>query len=327
MAKIVTVFGGSGFLGRYVAQRMAHRGWRVRVAVRRPNEAIQARTYGAVGQVEPVICNIRDDASVADALSGADAAVNCVGILVEAGKNTFDAVQHLGADRIARTARAQGVRRLVHVSAIGADPSAKSGYARSKGMGEAAVMGHCPEAVILRPSVMFGPEDRFFNRFAAMAARSPVLPLVGAQTRIQPVYVDDVARAAEVALTQDVPGGVYELGGPQAQSLRAWVALVLGEIGHRRWVVNLPFPVAHVGAWWLDLVQKITLGLFVNNILTRDQVRLLRTDNVVGPDARGLRELGIQPATAASVLPDYLWMYRTGGQYAAIRESARNLKV
>ena len=196
MSKLVTIYGGSGFIGRYIARRMAKEGWRVRVAVRRPNEAIFVKTYGVVGQVEPVLCNIRDDASVASVMKGADAVVNCVGVLAEDGKNTFDAVQSEGPERIARLARAAGIMRMAHVSAIGADLESDSNYARTKAEGEAAILKHQPDAMILRPSIVFGSEDQFFNRFAGMARMAPVLPVVGAETQFQPVYVDDVAKAA-----------------------------------------------------------------------------------------------------------------------------------
>ena len=197
MSKLVTIFGGSGFVGRYITRRMAKAGWRVRVAVRRPNEALFVRTYGTVGQVEPIFCNIRDDASVAAALNGADAVVNCVGILTEAGKNTFDEVQSEGAERIARLAALEGISTMVHMSAIGADPEADSKYSHTKALGEAGVAKHMPGAVILRPSIIFGPEDQFFNRFAGMVRTSPVIPLVRANTLFQPVYVDDVVTVSD----------------------------------------------------------------------------------------------------------------------------------
>ncbi len=220
MSKLVTIYGGSGFVGRYIARRMAKAGWRVRVAVRRPNEAIFVKPYGVVGQVEPVLCNVRDDDSVARVMTGADAVVNCVGILAEAGKNRFDAVQAEGATRIARLAAAQGIGKMVHISAIGADEGSDSDYARTKALGEAGVLEHMPQAVILRPSIVFGPEDQFFNRFAALTKFGPLLPVVGADTKFQPVYVDDVAQAAEKALTGTVAPGVYALGGPDVASFR-----------------------------------------------------------------------------------------------------------
>ncbi|MGA1268487.1 MAG: complex I NDUFA9 subunit family protein [Gemmobacter sp.] len=326
MSGLVTIFGGSGFVGRYVARRMAQAGWRVRVAVRRPNEAIFVRTYGVPGQVEPIACNIRDDASVAQALAGADAAVNCVGILAEAGANRFEAVHAEGAGRIARAAAAAGVGRLVHVSAIGADAGSPSAYARSKAAGEAAVRAAFPGAVILRPSIIFGPEDQFFNRFAAMTRTSPVLPVVGGTTRFQPVHVDDVAAAAERALRTDVAPGVYELGGPETLSFADLMRRMLAEIRRRRIVLDLPFWIARPIATVLDGVQAATLGLFHNGMLTRDQLRNLARDNVVAPDARGLADLGIAPTPMSAVLPGYLWRHRPAGQFEALKESARNLR-
>lgn len=326
MSQLVTIFGGSGFVGRYIARRMAQQGWRVRVAVRRPNEALFVRPYGAVGQVEPVFCNIRDDASVRAVLTGADAVVNCVGILNAVGRNTFDAVQAEGATRIARIAAEAGVARLVHLSAIGADSASPSIYARTKAAGEAGVLEHFPQAVILRPSVVFGPEDRFFNRFGAMAVVSPVLPLVGAETRFQPVHVDDVAAAAALGVLGQARPGIYELGGPEVASFRALMQQMLGIIQRRRLIVGVPFAVARIVAFGLDAVQAVTLGLVTNTVLTGDQVRNLRRDNVVAEGAMGFGELGIRPTALGAVLPDYMWRYRPSGQYAAITRSARNLR-
>ncbi|APX13228.1 complex I NDUFA9 subunit family protein [Tateyamaria omphalii] len=326
MSKLVTIYGGSGFVGRYIARRMAKAGWRVRVAVRRPNEAIFVKPYGVVGQVEPVLCNIRDDASVAQVMMGADAVVNCVGILAKQGKNTFDSVQSDGAARIARIAAEQGVEKMVHVSAIGADADSGSDYARTKAEGEAAVSEHMPGAVILRPSIVFGPEDQFFNRFASMSRLGPVLPVVGADTRFQPVYVDDVAKAAETALITPVEPGVYELGGPDVSTFRALMETMLHVIRRRRAVVNIPFWLASIMGLGFDTLNALTLGLIPAQI-TRDQVRNLRRDNVVADDARGFDALGIKPVAMASVLPEYLWRFRPSGQYDAIKESARNLRT
>lgn len=326
MSKLVTIYGGSGFLGRYVASRMAHAGWRVRVAVRRPNEALFVRTYGTVGQVEPVLCNIRDDASVAAAMHGADAAVFCVGTFDRFGKNNFDAVQHEGAERVARTAAEQGIETLVHISAIGADPDSDVLYARSKGRGEAAVLAHMPNAVILRPSVLFGQEDHFFNRFAGMAVMSPVLPVVGAETRFQPVYVDDVAAAAEIAVEGGARPGIYELGGPETRTFRDLMQDMLAVIQRRRLIVNLPFRLARFFAWWFDLWQKLSGGL-IRSPLTLDQVANLAHDNVVAADASGFDDLGIDRTAMAAVLPGYLYRFRVAGQYAAIKASAKNLKT
>jgi uncharacterized protein YbjT (DUF2867 family) len=325
--KLVTIYGGSGFVGRYVARRMAKAGWRVRVAVRRPNEALFVRPYGTVGQVEPVLCNIRDDASVRAAMRGADAVVNCVGVLSGIGRNTFSAVQSEGASRIARIAAAEGVARLVHISAIGADANAASEYARTKAEGEAGVLRAYPEAVILRPSIIFGPEDQFFNRFAAMARLGPILPVVGANTRFQPVYVDDVAQAAVLAATGMAAPGVYELGGPETASFADLMRRMLAVIHRRRLVLNIPFFLARIMAAAFDLLQFVTLGLIRNGLITRDQVRNLAVDNVVASDARGFADLGITPTAMNSVLPEYLWRYRPSGQFDAIKGSAKNLKA
>jgi NADH dehydrogenase len=326
MSKLVTIYGGSGFVGRYIARRMAQAGWRVRVAVRRPNEAMHVKPYGVVGQVEPVFCNIRDDASVRAVMQGADAVVNCVGTFDRKGKNSFDAVQDKGATRIARIAAEEGVAHLVHLSAIGADATSDSHYARSKAAGEAGILKHFPNAVILRPSVIFGPEDQFFNRFAGMTRFGPVLPVVGADTRFQPVYVDDVAQAAVMgAMGRAVPG-VYELGGPEAVSFRGLMQQMLQVIRRRRLIVNIPFGVAALMGGAMELVQSVTLGLVPPQI-TRDQVRSLRRDNVVAQEAKGFDALGITPVAIGAVLPDYLWRFRPAGQYAAIKESAKNLRA
>lgn len=323
MSKLVTIFGGSGFVGRYIARRMAKQGWRVRVAVRRPNEAMFVKPYGAVGQVEPVLCNIRDDASVAAAMAGADAVVNCVGILVESGKNTFDGVQADGAGRVARIAAQNGVQQMVQISAIGADPDSDSDYARTKAAGEVAVLKHMPDAVILRSSVIFGDEDGFFNKFGNLTRFGPILPMTGGSTLFQPVYVDDVAQAAELAVLGKAEPGVYELGGPDVISLRGCVDLMLKTINRRRLVIDLPFWIAGIKAGVLDIVQYVSFGLITNGILTRDQVRNLKNDNVVAEGAKGFADLGIKPVDAASVVPEYLWKFRPAGQYNELTQSAR----
>ena len=326
MSKLVTIIGGSGFVGRYVARRLAKDGWRVRVAVRRPNEALFVKPYGVVGQVEPVACNIRDDASVRAVMRGADAVVNCVGVLNGVGANTFDAVQAEGAGRVARIAAELGIGRLVHISAIGADSGSDSDYARTKGEGEAAVLAAFPTAVILRPSIVFGTEDQFFNRFAGMTRMGPVLPVVGAGTRFQPVYVDDVAQAAVKALDGEAAPGVYELGGPEVDTFRGLMGRMLKVVQRRRAVIGIPFFLARIIGFGFDMVQAVTLGLIENKMITRDQVRNLARDNVVSPGARGFAELGITPTAMEAVLPEYLWRYRPSGQYAAIKDSAKNLK-
>lgn len=326
MSKLVTIYGGSGFVGRYIARRMAKAGWRVRVAVRRPNEALFVKTYGAVGQVEPVLCNIRDDASVRRAMVGADAVVNCVGTFDIGGKNNFEAVQAEGAGRIAQIAAQEGVENLVQISAIGADADSASAYARSKAAGEAAVLAAFPGAVILRPSVVFGTEDQFFNRFAGMSQMGPILPLVGANTRFQPVFVDDVAQAAVLGATGVAAPGVYELGGPEAATFRDLMKKMLAVVQRNRLIVSMPFVFAMIMAACFDFLAFVTGGLISNGVVTRDQVKSLRVDNVVTPGAKTFADLGITPVTMESVLPEYLWRYRPSGQYAAIKDSAKNLR-
>lgn len=326
MSKLVTIYGGSGFVGRYIARRMAKEGWRVRVAVRRPNEAMHVKPYGVPGQVEPIFCNIRDDASVAAVMAGSDAVVNCVGVLNELGKNTFDAVHAEGAGRIARIAAEQGVANLVHVSAIGADADAPSAYGRTKAAGEAAVLKHMPNAMVLRPSVVFGTEDNFFNRFAGMTRLGPVLPIASGKTLFQPVFADDVAKAAVKGLLGEAAGGVYELGGPEVKSFSALMQDMLSVVHRRRLVVSLPGFVAWPMAFGFDMMQAASFQLISNGVLTRDQLRGLKRDNVVAEGAMGFADLDLQPVTLGSVLPDYLWKFRPAGQYDAITGSARNLR-
>ncbi len=326
MSKLVTIFGGSGFVGRYVARRMAKEGWRVRVAVRNPNEALHVKPYGVVGQVEPVFCNIRDDASVAAAMQGADAAVNCVGTFDKGGRNNFAAVQAEGATRIARIAADQGVAQLVHISAIGADAEAESDYSKTKAAGEAGVLVHYPNAMILRPSVIFGIEDNFFNRFATMAIwGGPVLPIVGADTKFQPVYIDDVAQAAVAGVLGKAKPGVYELGGPEVFSFREMMTVMLGVIRRRRLIVNLPWFVAKALAFGLGLGNFLSLGI-IPKLITADQIKDLRVDNVAHEGVPGFKELGIEPRALSAVLPDYLWRFRPSGQYSEIKASAKNLR-
>ena len=326
MPKLVTIFGGSGFVGRYIARRMAKAGWRVRVAVRRPNEAIFVRTYGVVGQVEPVFANIRDDASTLAALRGADAVVNCVGTFDKWGKNNFDAVQTEAAGRIAKLSAKEGVSRLVHISALGADKNSESLYQQTKAAGEKAIKKYFPSAVILRPSVIFGNEDQFFNRFASMAKMMPILPLVGADTKFQPVYVDDVAAAAEAGIN-GASAGIYELGGPDIASFKELMEKMLHITRRKRFVVNMPNFMAKIMAFILDLLGRISLGLFTNEILTGDQIKSLAYDNVVGAKAKGFKALGITPTDMDAVLPEYLYAHRPKGQFTELAESAKGLKT
>lgn len=312
--KLVTIFGGSGFLGRHVVQAIARTGARMRVAVRRPDLAQHLQPLGGVGQIHAVQANLRFPDSVKHAVEGADAVINLVGILFESGRQNFADVQAKGAETVARAARAAGAQALVHVSAIGADPDSGSGYARSKAAGEKAVLKVFPSAVILRPSIVFGPEDDFFNRFAALARMSPVLPLIGGgKTRFQPVYVGDVARAVTAALQgRAKPGAVYELGGPDVASFTALMRSMLHHTCRRRLLVPVPF--------WMAKLKAGVLQLLPSPILTVDQVRLLEHDNVVSPEARSqgrtLEGLGIEPEPMDAILPSYLYRFRPRGEFS-----------
>jgi NADH dehydrogenase len=310
---IVTVFGGSGFIGRYAVRKLAKRGWRVRVAVRRPNEAMFLRTAGDVGQVETIQANIRDDASTERAIIGSDAVINLVGILFPTGKQTFDAVQRDGAERIARYCAAHGIGKLVHVSAIGADAQSDISYQRTKAEAEEAMLKHVPTATILRPSLVFGPEDEFFNRFAGMARLSPVLPLVGGDTRFQPVYVGDVAEAILAAIdSAEAQGQTYELGGPEIVTMREVFDIIMEETDRKRAVLPVPQWLARIQGSVFQLSSKIGIA----PLLTRDQVDMLEVDNVVSDDAKTLADLGVKGTTLDAILPTYLYRYRPSGQYA-----------
>ncbi len=306
-----TVFGGSGFVGRYTVGELARRGYRVRVAVRRPDRALFLKPLGDVGQITPVAANVRDDASVAAAVEGADAAINLVGVLYEAGPQRFHAVHAEGAGRIARAASAAGVERLVHVSAIGAAPDSAAEYARSKAAGEEAVREAFPDAAIVRPSIVFGVEDDFLNRFAWIARLAPAIPLIGGgNTRFQPVYVGDVA-AGIVRIVEDpgTSGAVYEFGGPAVYSFRDLMEAMLEQIGRRRLLLPVPGILAMLPARLMELSPFPPL-------LTRDQIRMLARDNVAAGDAPGLAELGLPPTPLEAVAPGYLARYRRGGRPA-----------
>ncbi len=324
--QLVTVFGGSGFVGRHVVRALVKRGYRVRVAVRRPDLAGFLQPLGMVGQIHAVQANLRYPDSVAAAVKGAGAVVNLVGILQEGGRQSFAGVQANGARAIAQACAAAGIARLVQVSAIGADRDSKSLYARSKAEGEAAVLAAVPGAVILRPSIVFGPEDGFFNRFAALARVLPALPLVGGgETRFQPVFVGDVAEAVARGVDGVVAGGrVYELGGPEVKSFRELLAYICEVTDRKRLLVPLPFPVARIQARILELVDTLTLGLLPDAIkLTRDQVTLLESDNVVSAAAlaegRSFEGLGIAPVSVEAIVPSYLWRFRKAGQFDTAR--------
>jgi uncharacterized protein YbjT (DUF2867 family) len=311
---LVTVFGGSGFLGRHVVRALAKRDYRIRVAVRRPELAGHLQPLGRVGQIHAVQANLRYPASVEAAMRDSHAAINLVGILAEGGAQTFDAVQGAGAGAVARAAAAAGAR-MVHVSAIGADENSASGYARAKAAGEKAVLSAVPSAGILRPSVVFGPEDQFTNRFAALARMSPALPLIGGGlTKLQPVYVGDVATAVADAVDgKTEEGAVYELGGPEVLTMREIMEIILDVTQRRRMLMPLPFGLAKLQALFLQFAP----GDFK---LTPDQVELLRSDNVVSDAAKAegltLQGLGIAPDSLEAIAPQYLWRFRKAGQFA-----------
>ena len=309
---LITVYGGSGFLGRHVIRALCKRGYRIRVAVRRPDLTGHLQPLGRVGQIHAVQANLRYPSSVEAAARGADVLINLVGILFERGRQRFDAVQSFGAEAVALAASAYGAR-LVHVSAIGADENATSSYARSKGVGEKLVFAARPSATVLRPSVVFGPEDDFFNRFASLARFAPALPLVGGgHTRFQPVYVGDVAAAmVEAVEGRANSGSIYELGGPEVRTFKELLQYVLTVTGRNRLLVPLPFAVAEMQAWFLQFLPKPPL--------TPDQVELLKTDNVVSDAAkregRTLEALGIAPVAMEAIAPTYLWRFRKSGQF------------
>ncbi len=303
---VATVFGGSGFIGRYIVKRLAHKGFVVRVAVRDPEAALFLKPMGGVGQVVPLYASVADEATVQRATEGADLVVNLVGILAERRRGDFMRVHAEGAQRIARLARAAGAARLVHVSAIGADATSQSRYGASKAAGEQAVREAFPQATILRPSVVFGAEDMLFNRFAAMARLLPVMPVICGATRMQPVYVGDVADAAMAVLARaDALGAVYELGGPRVWQFRELLAYVLHETRRRRPMLEVPLPLARLQARFLELVP--------GKPLTRDQLLMLQRDNVTTAGVPGLAELGIVPTPVELVVPAYLRRYQQGG--------------
>ena len=310
---LVTIFGGSGFIGRHVVRALARRDYRIRVAVRRPDLAFHLQPLGRVGQIHAVQANLRYPESVNAAVRDADVVINLVGILAESGAQRFSAVQAEGAAAVAAAAKAAGAR-LIHVSAIGADPQSSSAYARTKAAGEEAARAAVPQAVIFRPSVVFGAEDEFTNRFAALAQLSPMLPLIGGgETRLQPVFVGDVATAiAEAVDGRARNGATYELGGPEVMTLRAIIAFILKTIERERVLLPLPFALAKLNA----LALQFAPGAFK---LTPDQVDLLRSDNVVSEAAKAagltLQGLGITPDSLEAIAPSYLWRFRKTGQF------------
>jgi NADH dehydrogenase len=310
---LVTVFGGSGFLGRNVVRALAKRDYRIRVAVRRPELAGHLQPLGRVGQIHTVQANLRYPASIEAAMRGSQVAVNLVGILTEGGAQTFDAVQAKGAETVAKAAAGVGAR-MVHVSAIGADENSAAGYARAKAIGETAVLAAVPSATILRPSVVFGPEDQFTNRFAALARISPFLPLVGGgATRMQPVYVGDVATAVADAVDgKTKAGATYELGGPEVLTMREIMEIILSVTDRQRLLLPLPFGLARLKSFFLQFAPGMLK-------LTPDQVEMLKSDNVVSDAAKAagltFEGLGIRPDSLEAVAPQYLWRFRAAGQF------------
>jgi uncharacterized protein YbjT (DUF2867 family) len=306
MTDVATVFGGSGFIGRYVVRRLARAGKTIRVAVRNTEQALFLKTAGRIGQIVPLHAPVTDDAAVKRAVEGADWVVNLVGVLTESRAASFQAIHVDAAARVARAAAAAGVKRFVHLSAIGADPAGDSRYAASKGDGEAAVRAAFPGATILRPSIVFGPEDNFFNRFAGMSRMLPFMPVIEGATRMQPVYVGDVADAVLAALqSDDAIGNTYQLGGPKVWLFVDLLAYILKVTGRDLSLVNMPVPLIRLQACLLELLP--------GKLLTRDQLKMLARDNVVASNAPGLSDLGISPTAVEQIVPDYLRRYRAGG--------------
>lgn len=324
-SQLVTVVGGSGFVGRHVVRALARAGYRIRVAVRRPDLAGHLQPLGGVGQIHAVQANVRYPRSLEAAVAGAHAVVNLVGILAPSGRQTFVAVQAEGVRAVAAAAQRAGVGRLVQMSAIGADETSPVQYARTKAEGERFALTSGVPAIVLRPSVIFGPEDQFFNRFAELARALPVLPLVGGDTRFQPVFVGDVAAAVvEAVAGRARDGATYELGGPDVVTLRKVVEDILAITGRRRPIIDLPWPVARLQASVIETAAKLSLGLFPKDfVITRDQVELLRRDNVVSEEARAdgrtLPGLGIDGSAYGAIVESYLWRYRRTGQFDTAR--------
>lgn len=314
--KLVTVFGASGFIGRNIVRELAKRGARVNAVCRDVEKAKFLKPMGVVGQVTPMRADVTDAEAIARAVNGASMVVNLVGILHESGRNTFDAVQGTAPGQIAKAAKAAGAEAMVHVSAIGADANSSSHYARSKAAGEAAVREAFPEATILRPSVLFGANDSFFNKFAGLALLSPALPLIGGgTTKFQPVYVDDVADAVMASLAMPAAKGeTYELGGPSVYTFRQLMEMILRETNRKAWLVDLPF--------WAASLKATFLQILPNPPLTRDQVELLKSDNVVSADAKTLADLGIEATSVEIMVPTYLDKFRPGGRYSTGRQPA-----
>jgi len=313
--RTVTIFGGSGFVGRQLVQALARRGVVVRVATRDVKRVLHMKTSGAVGQVVPMRCNPTDAASVAGAVAGADAVINLIGILYERGKNTFQRMHVDVPEMIARAAAQAGIQHMVHISALGADANATSRYAQSKAMGEAALRAAHPDAVILRPSIIFGPEDDFFNRFARMCSWSPALPLIGGgKNKFQPVYVGDVVSAILTVLDNPITHGqTYELGGPAIYSFEQLLNYIMQQTGRKRMLCPLNYDIANIIAG--------VMQIFPRPMITRDQILQLKKDNLVGGRAQNLQSLGIIPTAMEAIVPAYLAAYRVGGRFAEMAQA------
>jgi len=320
---LITLIGGSGFLGRHVVRALAKRGYRIRVACRRPDLAGHVQPLGVPGQIMPVQANVRYPDSLAAVCEGAQAVVNLTGVLYSAGAQSFDAIHVFGAEASARAAKAAKAKTFIQISAIGADANSASDYAKSKAEGEARARANFPGAIVIRPSIVFGPEDQFFNRFAAMARFSPALPLIGGgTTKFQPVFVGDIAKAVAQLIDANIASGkTYEFGGPEVESFRQLLDFTLQTIGRKRLLVPVPWPVARI--------QGMIMGLLPKPLLTSDQVELLKHDNVVSQDAirdgRTLQGLGITPRGIEAIVPSYLYRYRKAGEFSGTGEKPKEI--
>ena len=311
----VTIFGGSGFLGRYLVYLFSKEGWEVKVAVRSPKDAGFLKVYGVEGQISLLKVNILNEKEVEHAVDGSNVVVNCIGILEETrGIQTFNLLHNKFPGILAEISKALSVKRFVQVSSLGADENSTSRYARSKREGEKKILEKFPNAVVLRPSVIFGAEDAFLNRFAKLSIISPIIPIVGGETKFQPVYVMDVARAVIKSATDNSIKGTFEIGGPDTLSFNELISLMLEIIGRRRLVFNFPYGIALIGAATLTFLRKASFNL-IPSLNTIDQVKQLRYDNVVGEGSSGIESFGVKTTSLRVVLPQYLWKYRSSGQF------------
>lgn len=306
--QLVTVFGGSGFIGKTLVQHLAKDGYRIRVAVRRPNNALFLKPLGDLGQIQIAQANVRNRASVEAAVKGADIVINLVSALYESGKQTFEKLHIDAASTIAEVSKELGVERLIHISSIGVDVESESKYARTKALGEEAVMKNFPNATIIRSSVVFGPDDSFFNKFASMAKIFRILPVICGDTKMQPIYVGDVARAIENAIAdEETAGKLYEIGGPKQYRFRELLEMVNKITEQDVPLINVPLPLANFQAFFL--------GMLPNPIVTMDQLKLMKKDNIVSEGALGLKDLNVKPTPVEAIIPKYLIQYRPTGQF------------